>query len=105
MSGIRLFFTGIKGTGMTALVEICHERGAIIDGSDIDDVFYTDAILSSLGIIPKLFSKNNITENIDLVFHSSAYDPESHEELLEAKALGIPIMEYTIALGHIPRHL
>ena len=58
MSGIRLFFTGIKGTGMTALVEICHERGAIIDGSDIDDVFYTDAILSSLGIIPKLFSKN-----------------------------------------------
>lgn len=103
MSGIRLFFTGIKGTGMTALVEICHERGAIIDGSDIDDVFYTDAILSSLDIRPKLFSKNNITENIDLVFHSSAYDPESHEELLEAKALGIPIMEYTIALGEISK--
>ncbi len=103
MTGIHLFFTGIKGTGMAALVEICLERGATIEGSDVDDVFYTDALLARYGIKAKLFNKKNITQNIDLLFHSSAYDPESHEELLQAKALGIPIMEYTIALGLISK--
>ena len=103
MTGIHLFFTGIKGTGMAALVEICLARGATIEGSDVDDVFYTDALLARYGIKAKLFNKNNITKNIDLLFHSSAYDPESHEELLQAKALGIPIMEYTIALGLISK--
>ncbi len=103
MTGIHLFFTGIKGTGMAALVEICLERGATIEGSDVDDVFYTDALLARYGIKAKLFNKKNITQNIDLLFHSSAYDPDSHEELLQAKALGIPIMEYTIALGLISK--
>ena len=39
MNGLTIHFTGIKGTGMTALVEVCKERGASITGSDVEDTF------------------------------------------------------------------
>ena len=32
---MRVFFTGIKGTGMAALAEILHELGHDVCGSDI----------------------------------------------------------------------
>lgn len=35
---------------MTALAEILKKRGAILTGSDVADVFYTDSILHSLGV-------------------------------------------------------
>lgn len=99
MSGLTIHFTGIKGTGMTALVEICKGRGATIQGSDVEDIFYTDEILAKLGITVSLFSKNNITNTIDMIIYSSAYDPLSHCELVEATKQGIPMVEYSEALG------
>ena len=45
LSGVSIHFVGIKGTGMTALVEILHKQGAIITGSDVSERFYTDEIL------------------------------------------------------------
>ena len=50
ISGIHFHFVGIKGTGMAALVEILHARGAVITGSDVEEKFYTDEILEKLGI-------------------------------------------------------
>ena len=48
LNGVHLHFVGIKGTGMAALVEIAHARGAIITGSDVPEQFYTDEILKKL---------------------------------------------------------
>ncbi len=101
IENMKLFFVGIKGTGMAALAEICTYRGAIIDGSDVEDKFYTDDVLKTLGITPKLFNTQNITKNIDLIIYSAAYNIETHEELIQAKKLGIPLMLYTEALGKI----
>lgn len=102
LNGFRLHFVGIKGTGMAALVEICHSRGAIISGSDVPEYFYTDEILKRLKITPfTTFSKNNISDDIKLVVYSSAYKLEENPELLEAQKKNIPCMLYSQALGAI----
>ena len=50
LKGVHIHFVGIKGTGMAALTEILHARGAFITGSDVEDVFYTDQVLAAIGI-------------------------------------------------------
>lgn len=98
---MKLYFVGIKGTGMAALAEICTFRGAKVTGSDVEEKFYTDEVLKNLGITPLVFDKNNITDDIDLVIHSAAYGVDSHPELIEAKKRGIPLKLYAQALGDI----
>lgn len=100
LSGLVFYFVGIKGTGMTALAELLLNQGAFVSGSDVEDIFYTDAILASLGIkVYQGFAESNLPESIDVVVHSSAYDPQAHPELVKARARNLPVMEYTKALG------
>ena len=95
LKDFHIHFVGIKGTGMAALVEICHNRGAIITGSDVPDSFYTDKILQKLGIVPYTnFCSSNISKDVQLVVYSSAYKLESNPELIEAQKLNIPIITY-----------
>ena len=101
LSGLHLHFVGIKGTGMAALVEILHSRGAVITGSDVSERFYTDDILEKLGLKALPFSENNITEDIQYVIYSSAYNPEKNPDLIAAGRLGVPCMLYTQALGAV----
>ena len=100
-TGVRVHFVGIKGTGMTALVEILKKRGALITGSDVAERFYTDAVLEKLGIRAQAFSEKNITGDIDYVIYSSAYDPEKNPDLIEARSRTIPCLLYTEALGAV----
>lgn len=91
---------GIKGTGMAALAELLSARGAVLTGSDVPDVFYTDEILRSIGIRPLTpFSAENVGKSVQLVIHSSAYTREKNPELAAAADRGLPIMLYTEALG------
>ena len=95
-----VYCVGIKGTGMTALVEILVSRGARVSGSDVPEEFYTDRILTELNVpIFQGFSPRNVPSEAGLVIHSAAYDPNSHPELLEAKRLSIPLLQYNEALG------
>jgi UDP-N-acetylmuramate--alanine ligase len=104
LRGLSVHMTGIKGTGMAAFAEILHREGARISGSDTSEVFYTDSILRSLGIpYREFFAPTNIPPDTELVVHSAAYDRESHPELREAAARGIPLMTYTEALGWLSR--
>ena len=101
LNGLHLHFVGIKGTGMAALVEILHSRGAVITGSDVSERFYTDDILEKLGLKALPFSESNITEDIQYVIYSSAYNPEKNPDLIAASRLGVPCMLYTQALGAV----
>ena len=103
VSGLHIHFVGIKGTGMAALVEILHARGATITGSDVSERFYTDEILEKLNLKALPFSEENITENIDYVIHSSAYKADTNPDLIAAKKKNIPTLLYTEALGDISR--
>ena len=68
LEGLHIHLVGAKGTGMTALAEILQKRGAILTGSDVADVFYTDRILHSLGIeLFENFDKKNLPISTDIV--------------------------------------
>ena len=100
-SGFHFHFVGIKGTGMVALVEILHARGAVITGSDVSERFYTDEILEKLGISALPFSEKNITDSVRFVIYSSAYSVDKNPDLIEAKKRGLPMMLYSEALGAV----
>ncbi|MBR0032677.1 MAG: UDP-N-acetylmuramate--L-alanine ligase [Treponema sp.] len=98
-SGVHFHFVGIKGTGMAALVEIFHARGAVITGSDVSERFYTDEVLEKLGIKALPFDSRNINDEVQYVIYSSAYSAEKNPDLAEAKKRGLPMLLYTQALG------
>ncbi|MDR2596491.1 MAG: Mur ligase domain-containing protein, partial [Treponema sp.] len=100
-SGTVIYFVGIKGTGVCALAELMHNTGLKVSGSDISEVFYTDAILKDLNILyHENFDAAHISASIDIVVHSSAYSASSNPELARALELEIPVMKYTDALGN-----
>ena len=100
LEGFRVHLVGAKGTGMAALAEILAAKGAVLSGSDVAEVFYTDAILARIGLDLKLgFDAGNLPEALDLVVHSAAYARDRNPELLEASRRGIGILNYPEALG------
>ncbi|MBR7064957.1 MAG: UDP-N-acetylmuramate--L-alanine ligase [Treponema sp.] len=101
ISNTHIHFVGIKGTGMTALVELLHAQGALITGSDVSDVFYTDEILKKLSINVLPFSEKNITKDVSFVIYSSAYNVEQNPDLIAAKKQNVECILYTEALGFL----
>lgn len=105
LNGLKIHLVGAKGTGMTALAEILHSRGAILTGSDVPDVFYTDSILRGLNVkLFELFDAKNIPDACDLVIHSAAYSRDANPELKAAAARKIPIYSYPEVLGALSLH-
>ncbi len=100
LQGFKIFFVGIKGTGMAALAELLYHRGADVSGSDVSDVFYTDKILASLGIpVIENFDADVFPPETELVIYSAAYRKDRHPQLLEASRRNIPLAGYTEVLG------
>lgn len=105
LKGFKIYMVGIKGTGMTALAQLLSSRGAIITGSDVPDVFYTDGILKKLSIVVNSpFDASNIHDDINLVINSGAFNIETNVELQEVQKKGIPHLSYTQALGELSLH-
>ncbi|MDR1126977.1 MAG: UDP-N-acetylmuramate--L-alanine ligase [Treponema sp.] len=99
-AGAKVHCVGMKGTGVSALVEILSAAGVSVTGSDAGGVFYTDAVLRAIGApCFETFDAEHIKSDLDAVIYSAAYSPEQNPELLAAQKLGIPILKYTDALG------
>jgi len=95
-----IYFIGIKGTGVCALAELMFNTGIKVSGSDTDEIFYTDVILNELQIpYYSNFDAAHITNKIDMVIYSAAYNAGSNPEVKRAQELGIPMLRYTDALG------
>lgn len=104
LEGLSVHLTGIKGTGMAALAELLLSKGAEVSGSDVPEKFYTDEILTRLGVhYTEEFSAANLQPGTQLVVHSAAYDRSKNPELIRAAELGIPILSYPEALGLLSR--
>ena len=89
---------------MAALAEILAAQGAILTGSDVPDVFYTDAIIKSIGMkVQESFNSLHIGSDIDIVIFSDAYSPVSNPEMAEAVKKELPMFSFAQALGALSR--
>lgn len=94
----HLHFVGIGGIGMSALVRFFVHEGKVVTGSDRAQSIVTDG-LEALGV--QVFFEQtaaNITADIDMVVYTEAMSHE-HPEMVAARALGVPMMNYFQALG------
>jgi UDP-N-acetylmuramate--alanine ligase len=98
----KIHFVGIKGTGMSALAQLYARMGYEVSGSDSQEVFFTDELLSNAGITYIGTPSPERVENVDVVCHSSAYNHE-HVEIKRAFELGIPVYTYPEMLGKLTR--
>jgi len=99
----RIHFIGIGGSGMTPLAEILIDNGYTLTGSDNNPGDNIDK-LRGLGAEIILGQKaENITAcNPDLIVYTVAILPDN-EELVAAKASGIPCFERADLFGAISR--
>ena len=94
----RIHFIGIGGIGMSSLARFFLSEKKIVSGSDRALTPITEA-LQNEGV--KIFTEqvaNNISGDIELVVYTEAMSPD-HEEMVAAKKLGVPMVNYFEALG------
>ena len=101
LTNLSIHLAGAKGTGMCALAEILTAAGADLSGSDVEETFYTDAILADLGVPVRPFAAESLG-NAELVVRSAAYG-EENPVVAAAIAAGLPIFTYPEALGAMSR--
>lgn len=92
-------FVGIKGSGMSSLALVLHEKGFNVQGSDVEEYFFTQRDLEKAEIPLFVFDENNITPGLTVIAGNAF--PDSHEELIRAKELGLEIIRYHDFLGQL----
>lgn len=92
-------FVGIKGSGMSALALILHDKGFKVQGSDVKKYFFTQKNLEDNHIPIYLFNEANIKEGMTVI-GGNAF-PDTHEEISKALELGLPVKRYHDFLGEL----
>ena len=83
----KIYMIGIKGVGMTMLAEFLTHQGKSVAGSDVAEEFMTDQVLKKAEIrVYEGFDASRINGEYDLIIYSTAYTPETNEELRAALA-------------------
>ncbi|MGO3731590.1 MAG: UDP-N-acetylmuramate--L-alanine ligase [Vagococcus sp.] len=90
-------FVGIKGSGMSSLALLLHQKGYHVQGSDVEKYFFTQHELEREGISMFPFSKENIKD--DLVIIAGNAFPDTHEEIQAALKKGLQVIRYHKFLG------
>ncbi|MBO5321442.1 MAG: UDP-N-acetylmuramate--L-alanine ligase [Clostridia bacterium] len=98
----RVHLIGIGGSGMCPLAEILHSKGYILTGSDNNE---SDPLkrIKALGIKVYMGHSAENVKDAQLVIYSAAIS-EENPEIVEAKRLGIPLMERSHMLGALTRY-
>ncbi|MCY3036396.1 MULTISPECIES: UDP-N-acetylmuramate--L-alanine ligase [Aerococcus] len=92
-------FTGIKGTGMSALARVLKGSGYQVQGSDVTDHFFTEEGLKEAGITVLPFDPDNIHEGMTVICGNAFKD--DHPEVVRAKELGLTVTRYHYFLGEL----
>jgi UDP-N-acetylmuramate--alanine ligase len=96
----RVHMIGIKGAGMAALAQIFVHQKKRVTGSDTNEVFFTDRILSALSLrVRENFAPENIPSDAEVIIYSTSYTPERNSELQAAFESGKPVLSYPEAVG------
>jgi UDP-N-acetylmuramate--L-alanine ligase/UDP-N-acetylenolpyruvoylglucosamine reductase len=95
---LRVFCSGIGGTGLSGLAALARSLGHEVAGSDLKKSPATEA-LEAKGIRVVLEQKGeNLSAETDLLVATAAL-PANHPELQAAVARGIAVVKYAEALG------
>lgn len=98
----KIYVIGIKGQGVTAVVQILHGMGIEITGSDTDEKFSTDEVLQKLGIkYFEGFAVEHVPADADLILYSTAYNEDTNLEIAEAKKKNLLRMSYPEMLAQL----
>lgn len=98
------YLVGIKGTGMSSVAQILVARGVRVSGSDTKEKFFTEESLRKANIsYAEDFLPEHVSGREDILIYSTAFNPEVHPEILEAKRKGVPVMSYPEFLGMLAR--
>lgn len=90
-------FVGIKGSGMSALAHILHDKGYTVQGSDVEKIFFTQKALEEAGILILPFNANNIQQGMTVIAGNAFGD--DHEEIKRAHEMSVPVVRYHTFLG------
>ncbi|KRL07022.1 UDP-N-acetylmuramate--L-alanine ligase [Liquorilactobacillus hordei] len=86
------YFVGIKGTGMSSLALLLHDKGLKVIGSDIEKYTFTQRGLELAGIKILPFDEKNIRKGLTIIQGNAFGD--DHPEIKKAKEIGIKIITY-----------
>jgi UDP-N-acetylmuramate--alanine ligase len=92
-------FVGIKGSGMSALALILHDKGYKVQGSDVKKYFFTQKNLEDNHIPIYLFDEANIKEGMTVIAGNAF--PDTHEEISKAMDMGLSVKRYHDFLGEL----
>ncbi len=94
----QIHMIGVGGIGMSGLARLFLHEGKVVSGSDrapsdITNALELEGVQFFDGQVPE-----NVTNDIDMVVYTEAMS-QDHPEMVAAKALGVPMMNYFEALG------
>lgn len=92
-------FVGIKGSGMSSLALILHDKGYKVQGSDVDKYFFTQKNLEDNQIPILTFDKDNIEDGM-IIIAGNAF-PNTHEEIVRAHEMNLEVIRYHDFLGEL----
>jgi UDP-N-acetylmuramate--alanine ligase len=96
----HIHFIGVGGIGMSALARFFLREKTQVSGSDRSDSLITDALTKEGVVFFNTQTAANISSDIDLVVYTEAMHHDQ-EEMVAAKALGVPMVNYFEALGMV----
>ncbi len=94
----RVHFIGIGGIGMSGLARFFLHEKKVVSGSDRAPSAITDKLVHEGVTFFETQSATNITSDIELIIYTEAM-AKDQEEMVAAKALNVPMMNYFEALG------
>jgi UDP-N-acetylmuramate--alanine ligase len=98
----HVHFTGIKGVGMTAAALCIQDLGHTVSGSDVEEDFVTQHVLSQRSIIPQAgFKSEHIPPETTLLIYTGAHNGDQNPEVIAAKARGIRAISHAVAVGEL----
>ncbi|MFI3209919.1 MAG: UDP-N-acetylmuramate--L-alanine ligase [Peptostreptococcaceae bacterium] len=99
---MKIHFIGIGGISMSALANICLNKGYEVSGSDSNESYLIDDLRNQGALISIGHKKENITDDIDMVVYTAAIS-EDNEEFLATKEKNKLTVNRAAFLGHIMR--
>ncbi|MFT8493592.1 MAG: Mur ligase family protein, partial [Liquorilactobacillus satsumensis] len=86
------YFVGIKGTGMSSLALLLHDKGLKVMGSDIEKYTFTQRGLELAGIKILPFAAENIKDGLTIIKGNAFGDDQP--EIKRAHELGLQVITY-----------